>query len=287
MTTTDRFSLSRTGSIFKKYILENWKVLLMRFILMFGVLVITSIIVEWSSFYEYNSIHNGTRDFDVAKRISERLVGFYTFIIYIFGCFIASLTMESAKSKTGRIATFMTPATQLEKYIVRWVIAVPLFILLYIGCCGIADLTRCTFTLIVHPEYAPMVHPINLYSVITYKEYFTGETVISETVYVAVYLFILAQSFFMLGSSVWPRNSLLKTFAALAIISTVYGVLFAIGVQSMDGLQIPEDSALYGIGYMDETNWEAIWGIVVGAIAIFNYTLAYYRFKEMEIIQRM
>lgn len=287
MTTSDRFSLSRTGSIFKKYILENWKVLLMRFILMLGVLVITSILVEWASFDEYRWNLEDIRNFDVAKRISERLVGFYTFIIYIFGCFMASLSMESAKSKTGRIAMFMTPATQLEKYIVRWVIAVPLFILLYIGCCGIADLTRCAFTLIIHPEYAPMVHPINLYSAITYKEYFTGETVIAETVYIAVYLFILAQSFFMLGSSVWPRNSLLKTFAALAIISTVYSVMFAIGVQSMDGLHIPEESTLYGIGYIDETNWKATCGIVVGAIAIFNYTLAYYRFKEMEIIQRM
>lgn len=286
MTTKNGFSAGRTYSLLKKQIIENWKVLLMRLILMLGVLITIDIIIAWANFSEYkDDMENGIGLYsrEANEIVGEYITVFSTFALFFFGCIMASLAMDSMKNKAGRISTLMTPATQLEKYLSRWIIAVPAFIVLFLGCFYIADLTRCLFTIALNPEFAEMVSPVDLSTILRRDYYEDGDGEIFFGVYLTIYVFIVLQSFFVLGSTIWPRNSLIKTFTALTIIQTVYAVVIAIWASYMNNHYIIDEP----FDGMTDIDWIIIWGIAAGAVAIFNYVLSYFRFKEMEIIQRM
>ena len=91
------------------------------------------------------------------------------------------------------------------------------------------------------------------------------------------------QSLFVLGSSIWPKNSFLKTFASGTIIGMVY---FAVGALVSKVLL---ESGRYYSGGVLESKETTLWIVIVAGIffALVNWVLAYFRFKESEIINRM
>ena len=95
--------------------------------------------------------------------------------------------------------------------------------------------------------------------------------------------YFFVQSLFVLGSSIWPKNSFLKTFAAGTVIVMVY---FLVGILMSKILL--ENGQYYSGGIFESK--DTIWWIIIVAgifFALVNWTLAYFRFKESEIINRM
>ena len=81
----------------------------------------------------------------------------------------------------------------------------------------------------------------------------------------------------------WPKNSFLKTFASGTIIGMVY---FAVGALVSKVLL---ESGRYYSGGVLESKETTLWIVIVAGIffALVNWVLAYFRFKESEIINRM
>ena len=116
------------------------------------------------------------------------------------------------------------------------------------------------------------------------KDYYTVcRTGLQFGAVIAGYFFV--QSLFVLGSTIWPKNSFLKTFASGTIIWIVY---FLVGVfmskmllQSNKHYSFPDNIIMSD---------EAMWGLLIAVsifFTLFNWILAYFRFKESEIINRM
>ena len=100
----------------------------------------------------------------------------------------------------------------------------------------------------------------------------------------SIYCFI--QSLFVLGSSVWPKNSFLKTFVTVTIIVLIYVVVgIVVGNMLFNGSNNRDCSYIFSS--ITEQQAFTLASIAFVLFALVNCTLAYFRFKESEIIQRM
>lgn len=94
--------------------------------------------------------------------------------------------------------------------------------------------------------------------------------------------YFFAQSIFILGSSIWPRNSFVKTFSAVIVIIIVY-----VAIGSVLAKILFEGRGGHGVHQtMSDEAMMHLSTVVFFVMAIFNWVVAYFRFKESEIINR-
>lgn len=102
--------------------------------------------------------------------------------------------------------------------------------------------------------------------------------------------FFSYQSLFVLGSSIWPKKSFIKTFLGLIVLNGICSIYFS-GL----ALALFEPNMNYVPLWLE--NWlehfnptRTMMACAVTAVSIIfssiNYVLAYYRYRESEIIQR-
>ncbi|MCC8113441.1 MAG: hypothetical protein LIP03_05490 [Bacteroidales bacterium] len=184
----------------------------------------------------------------------------------------ASMIFSPLSTKTSSIAYLMQPATQLEKYLSRWTLMVPVSLIVYILGFEVIDLLRCLFTIILYGSN-PNVIPIGFHF-LTPRDPQDG--------WIPVFLILAVQSFYALGGSIWPKRAFLFTSLFLIILNIALSIWTAgIFTWMMKGyywkkLCIP----------FDDWSPVLIAGIFAFVVCAINYTLAYYRFKEAEIIKR-
>lgn len=270
------FKISRFMNLCRKNMVESWKTNLLRVSLMYGVMVV---ILLWTGYLRYDGMLPGA---DIHDSMVE--VSFYLFIVFgiICGIISASFTMENMKSKTSRIAALMNPATPFEKYFSRWFVSTVVFMVVFIIAYMLADGTRVLVYSIAYPEKNIVMAKLSYFFATTGDYTFMENGSRAITSYFAPYL--LVQSCFVLGSSVWPKNSLIKTFVAGFLIMLAYGFIFAgIGQLLFDTTSV-SNSNMDSEGFEDTLKTI---GYIVQTVFIFlNWTLAYFRFKESEIINR-
>ena len=124
------FSLHRFANVCRKEIIENWKSLLLRMLLMYGGL---TVVLVWNAYYEYGRWQDVLQ---MQDRIEQDIWTFGTVIFMIgmgvMGCLSASFMMEGMKTKNGRLGVLMTPATMFEKFFARWLVFTFGFLLAYL-----------------------------------------------------------------------------------------------------------------------------------------------------------
>ena len=185
------------------------------------------------------------------------------------------------KSKTSRTVVLMTPATMFEKFFARWLVATCGFILVFLIAFKLADLTRVVFYLLAYPELH-VVHSFPLWEFCCNANRFY-ETIGSGPAVVGIFLscYFFLQSFFLLGSTVWPKNALIKTFAGGVCVFVSYILIAVLCLKAI----LPNNFFMTE-PYIDR---EASGGwliFITSFFALFNWVLAYFRFKESEIINR-
>lgn len=266
------FSASRFMNLCRKNMVESWKVNLLRVVLMYAVM---AVIFVWSAYFDYkNPLSN------------ESIIrtSLYVFLWFgtICGCISASLTMENMKSKTSRLSALMTPATPFEKFFSRWLVSTIVYIVVFIIAFTLADYTRVVIYSIAYPEQTIAAAQLK-YLFATSGDYAIMQNG-PDTIGALILLYFVFQSCFILGSSIWPKNSLIKTFVAGFAIILLQG--FIVGGVAQLLFNNPSF-----VGKVSPQNYEQnfkylglIWGSV---IVLFNWILAYFRFKESEIINRL
>ena len=96
---------------------------------------------------------------------------------------------------------------------------------------------------------------------------------------ISVLIFFAVQSAFALGSILFPKGSFVKTFVLGAVIL----VLFFLVVTGTSMVFTPENNRPTPL---NQEQFEIMIMSIFSAIVLFNYIMAYYRFKEMEVINR-
>ena len=267
------FSFLRFANYFKKVLVEDRKRLLQRIITIFGLLVVFGAIISDSCYQHYmEALKMGI----VRNEIDPAIDGLMP--LFVFGLFIgctlsASFIMEPMSSKTGRIYALMLPATSFEKYFVRWFIYTIGYLVVYYLLFLLVDVMRvCVFS-VVYPEI----------DIITFLNPYAEIVALRDDAPLGfiVSLYLLLQSIFVLGSSLWPKYAFLKTFTAYTILGMAFSAFFA---SIMNLFDRPGNSYIMPELSDDTLFLIATCGVMM--VTLFFWWLAYKRFKEMEVVNR-
>ena len=267
------FSFPRFANYFKKVLVEDRKRLLQRIITVFGLLVVFGAIISDSCYQHYME---GLKIGIVRSEIDPAIDGLMP--LFVFGLFIgcalsASFIMEPMSSKTSRIYALMLPATSFEKYFVRWFIYTIGYLVVYYLLFLLVDVMRvCVFS-VIYPEI-DIITFINPYAeIVALRDEVPLGFVVS--------LYLLLQSIFVLGSSLWPKYAFLKTFTAYTILGMAFSAFFA-GIMNL--FNRPGNSYIMPELSDDTLFLIATCGVMM--VTLFFWWLAYKRFKEMEVVNR-
>ena len=272
------FSLPRFMNLCRKEMVENWRSNVLRMVLMYGVM---AVVMVWNGYFEYRYWHSG----QIEDPAWTFLLVVFIWSLWGFGCLSASFTMEKLITKTSRTSMLMVPATPFEKFFSRWFVFTVVFLVIFLISYKLADYTRFIIYSLAYPEEKDFIIPVDLSHLVgERKTYYTlCRTGLQFGALLSAYFFV--QSLFVLGSSIWPKNSFLKTFASGTVIAIVY-FLLAVFMSKM----FLENGNYYSenvfTGMSEDTAMSIM--IVVGIFfTLMNWTLAYLRFKESEIVNRM
>ncbi|MDR0891279.1 MAG: hypothetical protein LBN24_01520 [Mediterranea sp.] len=276
------FSMSRFALLCKKDLMENWKKNLFRLIVMYGAL---TIIFLWYGYFNYKSfdcivdqplaaVFSNLED----SQCSFEMVAL-VWTLFLMGTISASFLMEPMKTKTSRIAELTLPATPFERFIVRWLVFTVGFLLVYFLLFRLADWTRVAVFSIAYPK-ADAIRSLPMFDYLVGSQ--TGHWTLvpgALQLWLLILLYLFVQSLFVLGSALWPKNAFLKTFAVGFILFVVYALIVTGEVMWLTDrhTSLPNFWTL-------TTSWGAIG--VLSVLTIFCWTLAYFRFKESEVINR-
>lgn len=257
------FSLPRLGLLFKQDAMENYRKLLLSTGVLFAVLAMVGIYADYLCRHVYDQA-----TFDHSVTTTMRV--WYILIFFIAGAFAGASLFPSFRTKPGRIATLMTPASQAEKFIERWLVVVPLYIVAYVVIASIAEWVRV--------EAAGWFVDYKA-SFLDIGEIFNGQFSTAKKLSIALIGFLCTQSFFILGGQIWNRMAVAKTFGSIVLIGLIY-----IGI----GAWIVDTFIESDMRYDFPLDWNPVdvTCIVMVVITIFNYAVSYLRFRESEVINR-
>ncbi len=268
------FNWNRFTSALRKEVVENWRTIVFTILgiyLLLTVIMILGNIIDSISDNIVSSLMN---------MVPQKTVFFMLAIALMV---VASLSFRNLKSKNGRVALFTSPSSTLEKFLVNILIYVVGSIVVFFACAQLADLTRIGILSLVGADDLIVPGPINFLSAI--NDTVTGIGSIEPVAKGMRWIFWLSllatPGMYLLGSVLWPRLSLLKTFAASQILSIVV-MIIAI---TLTNVLIPEDEIVNWMKNMVEsgtlTNWIAI---SMGVQAALYWGLSWYLFKRKDVV---
>lgn len=268
------FNFRRFASLCRKGLVENWKSTLLRFLMIYGIM---TVLFLWMGYFRYVHADYYSPYWEHRDPMWDAALGIFVYGFFLAGLLSASFTFSAMKSKVGRLTVLMQPATQFEKFMVRWLAYTLGFVLVYVLAFKLADCTR----VLVYASAYPKIEEIGL---MPWSHFQTWE-VFQECrdTFVLITFYCFAQSLFVLGSAVWPKNSFVKTCAAIVVIGLAYTVA---GVMLGKLLFAHRYVTEHGSIFADEDLVKNGALILFSLMALFNWTLAYHRFKESEIINR-
>ena len=270
------FSAPRFVNLCRKEMVESWKANLLRFVMMYGIMAIAFV---WNGYFRYN-YPQGMID----RGVEQDPIWYFELTIFlwamvIMGLLSASFVME--RMKTNRIAVLMTPATMFEKFLSRWLVFTFGFLIVFLIAFKLADWTRVMIYMVSYPELKGVIASAPLSYLGNSGYYWTGLQT-WDGLLMALSGYFFAQSIFVLGSSIWPRNSFVKTFSAVIVIIIVY-----VAIGSLLAKILFEGRGGYGVHQtISDEAMMHLSTAVFFAMAVFNWIVAYFRFKESEIINR-
>lgn len=252
----DRFSFERLGFLLKRDFVMRRRSLMLQLLLVIGGMCIFDIL---GALIPYQSSDSSMATSSVIFMIAMSI---YTMVG-------ASLTFSNLGTKAERSLALMQPATQLEHFLAKaayGILLPPLFV--FVGQ-FIGDAVRVIVSELAYglsTTYAPF-EIIRVLAGVEFGGYIIAIVTISA---------LMTQTFYMLGSIVWPRLSFIKTFAALQIVGSVMGsvmmLIASVGTRGIGSLSIVQ---LF---------WACVAFIVLLLLAAI--VTAYYRYREIEVVQR-
>ncbi|MCM1348132.1 MAG: hypothetical protein NC338_01855 [Firmicutes bacterium] len=276
LTMNDSFSPARIAALTNKYLKENWRGLLLKTGTMYGMMILMALLFVWGFNESYNTTFYPAIYEAESSGVEKDPAWLSMFNAMIFGSYLfisisASLTFSDMSSKQGRLGVITFPSRNIEKFITRCIVYIIGGTLLYIGSCLVAETVRVAFLKAIVQEPS-MVHFLNFNIMFTDMLGNNGTTAV-------IYFLLLSQALFLLGGTVWPKFAFVKTFIFLSVLVIAYAFIFYLTTESLGKF-----SQLY-VAYSDSVV-SLILKAVVWTVVIFCYVTSFFRFKEMEIINR-
>ena len=275
-TVNQTFDWSRFTAALRKELVENKRAILFTLLGTYGLLSMIMI---------FGNLTTGT-----TLQMSDVLENYLPQkMVYVFLSFaamiVASMAFRKLKNKTGRIDMFTSPSSTLEKFLVNVLIYVIGFIVAFFICAQLADLTRIAVLWFFRDEYFIVPGPVNFLNLIPDAVYgfgFGNAASGDPAKWMCINMFIgllAGPGLFLLGSILWPRLSLLKTFAAVYGIETILGIIIMIVAMNI------KDTESFAFWVMDHLE-DFMIGMTIFSflLAILYWGLSWYLFKRKDVV---
>ena len=268
------FSIKRFGLLMKKDISEDWKKYILQALVLFSALLIPFLIQSFG-------VYDGSRELttDRYARLNKDLLGIGVFVFAVaFPIFLAQM-MDVIKSKQSRIHYLTFPCSALEKFASRYIIHTIGFVLTFFIALYLADFIR-VFIYSMPAENVD-VHYISLsklYRDNSWEHLFRSKDITISLS--SIYLLIL--SFYILGSTFWQKKSFIKTTVFMVLATSAF-----VTISYLIATAVIDKSKYIYIPLLEESpnlSYYVAGGFVF--IALLLNILAYFRFKEAELIEK-
>ena len=276
-TVNQTFDWSRFTATLRKELVENKRAILFTLLGTYGLLTMVMIL---------GNLGTQTTQ-DVQDALTYYLPQKFVYMFLGFAIMIvASLAFRKLTRKTGRIEMFTSPSSMLEKFLVNALIYVIGYIVAFFICAQLADLTRIAVLWFFKDEYFFVPGPINFLNLIPdavdgFGFGSAAEIQGNPAKWMTINLLIgllAGPGLFLLGSIVWPRLSLLKTFAAVYGLETILGITFMIVAVNLN---------MGSVGWWIINHLEQIM-IAMTIFTVFQlilyWGLSWYLFKRKDVI---
>ena len=232
MDTNHFFSFSRIAMVMKREIIENWKKNLYAFIGLYAAFALVVVGNMWGMSMNAENAFASPDIFFV--RYCTNILGAFIFICLLGSLIYASGILDNMRNKEMRISFLMLPATMLEKYVARFLMATLGFIIAAIVGMLLAEVTR--YILLPLFDLPDVFHSSALFKV------FSMLTIDGEQAFRGSYAFnmeympwlgeacgwsflIWSHSLYVLGGSFWYKRAFLKTLGTLIVISILGSII--------------------------------------------------------------
>ena len=207
-------------------------------------------------------------------------------ILSLVICVTASLAFRNLTSKTGRTYLLTSPSSTLEKFLVNVLIYVVGAIVVYLACAQLADLTRIAILWGFRSDTFYVPGPINFLDGVGATKYnFDNISELSDFsrgIVIAMWISLFASAgVYMLGSVLWPRLSLLKTFAAFYALEICLFIIAAPLFYFFGDMETLSRWMLDFIMGGKFSTWMIIWTSIYALVA---WSLAWYIFKHKDVV---
>ncbi len=271
------FNWSRFTATLHKEAVENKRALLFTVIGVYGFLTLIMIM---------GNLVTGLGD-DMYDAMNNHLP--QTFVASMLGivvCIAASLAFHNLTTKTGRTSLFTSPSSMLEKFLVNVLIYVVGMIIAFFACAQLADLTRIAVLFYFRSDTFYVPGPINFLNSISYMGNSIGNMEeladVATGLKAAMWIGIISNAgLYLLGSVIWPRLSLLKTFAALYAVEFA---LFIIAVPLFYFFGDMEAMTEWFIVFITHGKFSVSMICITTIQAVLYFSLAWYLFKRKDVV---
>ena len=275
------FDWNRFTAALRKEAVENKRQLLLVLLTMFMAFTIFMVLGNVIT----NSIEGNNADIIMSVMPAAFTSTVYTIVVAV----TASLAFRKLTSKTGRIDMFSNPASDTEKFLVNLVIYVVGAAVAFFACAQLADLTRIAVLSPFKSETFDVPGPMNFFtilmdsssSIIEKTRGFANAPSIESIQNLKTFTFIglfLSPAMFFMGSVLWPRWAVVKTFACQQVINIIVSVVLmsTFMFQYITGQKIDD-----GSGILKFTTWSVYFGF---AISIISWIASWFLFKRKDVV---
>jgi hypothetical protein len=248
-TASQVFSFARFAALLKTYVVENGKTLSLYTAALIGISILVGAVIGYNC-TAFDSVIMMTVYISIAHSI----------------CFpvSASFMFSSLQTRGSRISTFMLPASQFEKYMVRLTV----YLLLFLACFVIAMLCGDCARLLTDKSGSRFL----IADTMQLDYLFNVSKLSAPMVFKFISATLFTHAFYTLGSSLWPKHSFFKTFLIGMVSSIIIFSIFS-----------PEWFLKYVSSYYEN---KFLIGVFLLILAIALYFLAWWRFSTTQIVQR-
>ncbi len=272
-TVNQTFDWGRFTAALRKEVIENKRALLFTVICIYGVLTLLMILG--------NLVTGLSPESAIAALDGKMPQVFVGSIFSLAVCVSASMAFKNLTTKAGRTTMMTSPSSTLEKFLLNILIYIVGVFVVYFVCAQLADLTRIAALWLFRSEDFIVPGPINFLTCYSdmnshYPEW--AENRFGWCVFLGL---ISNAGLYLLGSVIWPRLSLLKTFAAVyAIEFTLFIIAAPLFYFFGDGEALAE----WFIGFITGGKFSISMICITAIQAVLYFSLAWYLFKRKDVI---
>lgn len=276
-TVNQTFNWSRFTAALRKEIVENKRALIFTLVCIYGFL--TMIMIFGNLVTTLGGEEGMIEAVDVMKMPQVFVATILGFVIIIS----ASMSFKNLTTKAGRTNLFTSPSSTLEKFIINLLIYVVGIFVAFFACAQLADLTRIAALWFFRGESLIVPGPINYLTIFNdfaarYEEMGNFGNNMGWAFFASM---VSGAGMYFMGSVLWPRLSLLKTFAGL------YALEFIVFIIAAPLFFLFSDMETFG-------QW--VFEVMIGGqftksmiianivIAIVTFGLAWYLFKHKDVV---